>query len=92
MREDLADERKLVGSRLPDRRNPAVEHAVRDQAAGDAGIALHRSEVTGPVLASDGQAGNEVVQHEVMQDDDSGVAAQGLDDPAVGFRIVADVV
>jgi hypothetical protein len=92
LREDLADERKLVRPRLPDRCHAAVEHAVGEQATGNACVSLHRGEVAGAVLVTDGQAGDEVVQDEVVQDDDTGTPAQRFDDPAVRLGIVADVV
>ena len=37
-------------------------------------------------------AGDEVVQHEVVQDDDPRRRLQRLDDPAVRVGVVADVV
>ena len=89
--EDLARERKLVGLCLPGRRHATVEHTVREQAAGDACIALHRGEVRRSILAADRHSGNEVVEHEVVQHHDSGPPAQRVDDPAVRVGIVADV-
>ena len=54
-----------------------------EQPADDAGLALHRVEVAVAVAAADRQAGDEVVEHEVVEDDDAGAAAQRIDDPAV---------
>ena len=55
-------------------------------------LALHRVEVPVAVASSDGDAGDEVVQHEVVEDDDAGSAAQRVEDPAVRVGVVADVV
>ena len=44
------------------------------------------------VASSDGDAGDEVVQHEVVEDDDAGSAAQRVEDPAVRVGVVANVV
>ncbi len=44
------------------------------------------------VLAADRQAGDEMVEHEVVQHDDARAAAERVDDPAVRVRVVADVV
>ena len=63
-----------------------------EQAPDDAALALHRVEVAVAVAASDRQPGDEVVEHEVVQDDDTGPAAQRVDDPAVRVGVVADVV
>ncbi len=71
-REHLARERKLVGIRLPWRRHAAVEHAVREQAAWNPSVPLHRGEIARPVLAADCQPGDEMVEDEVVQDDDPG--------------------
>jgi len=92
VREHLAGERELVGPGLPDRCHAAVENTVREQATGNACVTLHRCEVAGPVLVADRQAGDEMVQNEVVQDDDARAAAQRLHDPAVRLGIVADVI
>ena len=63
-----------------------------EQAPDDAALALHRVQVAVPVAAADREAGNEVVEDEVVQDDDAGPLPQRLDDPAVRVRVVADVV
>ena len=65
---------------------------MRQQATGDAGVALHRGEVTVAVLAADRQSGDEVMEDEVVEDDHPGPAPQGVHDPAVRLRVVADVV
>ena len=54
--------------------------------------ALHRTQVAGDVLARERQARDEMVQHEVVQDDDARTRTQRVDDPAVDLRVVADVV
>ena len=77
---------------LPQRRNALVEHGVAEQPPDDAAFPLHRVEVAVPVAAADREAGDEVVEDEVVQHDDAGRAPQRLDDPAVGVRVVADVV
>ena len=77
---------------LPERRQPLVEHAVAEQPPDDAVLALHRVEVAVPVAAPDGDARDQVVEHEVVEDDEAGRPAQGVEDPAVRVRVVADVV
>src|SRR5262249_39408995 len=55
-------------------------------------VALHRVEVAVLVADADREAGDQVVEDEVVQDDDAAVPAERPDDPAVGVRVVADVV
>ena len=62
------------------------------EAARDAGVVFHRSEIAVTVLPADRQACDEVVKDEVVQDDDAGSTSQCVDDPTVRFWIVADVV
>ena len=81
--EDLSCEMEVLGPVLPERRDPLVEHGVPEQPADDAALALHRVEVAVPIAATDRQAGDEVMQDEVVQDDDAGRPTQRLDDPAV---------
>ena len=63
-----------------------------EQAPDDPVLALHRVEVAVPVAPADRHPGDEVVEHEVVEHDDAGRASQGVDDPAVRVRVVADVV
>ena len=65
---------------------------MREQPPGDAGLALHRTEIALAVLAPQRQPGDEVVEDELVQHDDAGPLPQRLDDPAVRIRRVADVV
>ena len=58
----------------------------------DAALALHRVEVAVAVPPTDGDAGDEVMQDEVVQDDCAGLSPHGVQDPAVGVGVVADVV
>ena len=88
----LAGERELVRPGLPRRGHTPVEHPVGQQASRNAGVALHRSEVAVAVLPPDRQSRDEMVEDEVVQDDHSRPSSQRIDDPAVRFRIVADVV
>ena len=90
--EDRAGERKAVGLGLPQKRQQVVEHAQAEQAARHSEVALHRVEVPPPVAAPDGDPGDQVVEDELVQDHDAGALAQGVDDPAVRLRVVADVV
>ncbi len=90
--EHLAGEVEVLGAVLPERRDALVEHGVAEQPADDAALALHRVEVAVAVAAADREAGDEVVEDEVVQHDDAGRAPQRVDDPAVGVRVVADVV
>ena len=59
---------------------------------GDAVLALHEVEVGVAIAAGQRHPGDEVVEDEVVQDDDAGTLAQGVDDPGVRARIVPDVV
>ena len=63
-----------------------------EQPPDDAALALHRVEVAVAVAAPDREARDEVVEHEVVQDDDARAAAQRVHDPAVRVRVVPDVV
>ena len=63
-----------------------------EQPPDDAALPLHRVEVPVAVAPPDREPGNEVVQHEVVQDDETRCPPQRLDDPAVRVGIVADVV
>ena len=67
-----AGQREALGLGLPDQRQEVVEHAEREQAPGDAVVALHRLHVAAPVPAADRDPGDQVVQHELVQDDDAG--------------------
>ena len=64
---------------------------MREQPSGNPGIAFHRREIAVPVLAADGQPGDEMVKHEVVEDDYARSPLQSVDNPAVRFRMVADV-
>ncbi len=64
---------------------------MRDEPARNAGVALHRSEVSVPVLATDRQSGDEMVQDEIVKHDDTGATPERVDDPSVGLRVVADM-
>jgi hypothetical protein len=44
------------------------------------------------VLTADRQSCDEVMEDEVVQDDHTWAASQRVDDPAVRFRVVPDVV
>ena len=90
--EHLPRERELLRPHLPQRRHAPLEHAVAEQATGHARLPLQRGEVGVAVLAADGQAGDEMVEHELVQHDDARPPPQRVDDPAVGVRVVADVV
>ena len=63
-----------------------------EQPSDDAALALHRVQVAVPVAAADREAGDEVVEHEVVQDDDARLLPERVHDPAVRVRVVADVV
>src|SRR5438094_3732325 len=90
--EHLAGERELIGARLPRGRHTPVENAVREQTSGNAGVALHGSEIAVAVLPADRQPCDEVVEDEVVEDHHARPSFQSVDDPAVCFRIIADVV
>jgi hypothetical protein len=65
---------------------------MREQASDDAVLALHRVEVAVPVPPADCHAGDEVVEHEVVEDDHARSAAECIDDPGVRVGVVPDVV
>jgi hypothetical protein len=44
------------------------------------------------ILASDRETGDEMMQHELMQDDDARTATESIDDPTVRIGVVANVV
>ena len=90
--EDRAVQWEAVRLGLPDQRQEVVQDAEPEQAAGDAEVALHRVEIGATVAAADRDPGDQVVEHELVQDDDAGPGAEGVDDPAVGLGVVADVV
>ena len=90
--EHLARERKLLRPHLPQRRHAPFEHAVAEQPPRHACLALHRGEIRVAVLAPDRQPRDEMVDDPVVEDDDTGLPPQGVDDPAVRVRVVADVV
>ena len=90
--EHLTCEMEVLRPVLPQGRNALVEDGMAEQPPDDAALALHGVEVAVSVAAADREAGDEVVEDEVVQHDDAGSAAQRLDDPAVRLRIVADVV
>src|SRR5437764_6329074 len=92
MLEHLAGEREILGPDLPERRDDAVEDAVREEAAGHAGLPLHGAEVALAVAPPEREARDEVVEDEVVEDDDPRALPQRLDDPAVRVGVVADVV
>jgi len=65
---------------------------VCEEAAHDAGLPLHGSEIVVFIAGSDGHAGDKVVENEVVEDDYSWLPPHGVDDPGVGLWVVADVV
>jgi hypothetical protein len=90
--EHVTDEREVLGARLPERRQLVVEHGVGEQPPDQPVLAFHRREVAGRVAAGERQPDDQVVEHEVVEDDDPGPLAQCVDDPAVRLGVVADVV
>ncbi len=92
MLEDEGRERKVGGTRFPERGYPLVQDAVREQAADDAVLVLHRVEVGVSVAPAHSHPRDEVVKHEVVEDDDTGISAKRIDDPGVCIRVVTDVV
>ena len=83
---------EVLGALLPNRRQNVIDDAVREQPADHAGISLHRVDVPTRVAAPDRQARNEVVQHEVVQDDQPGASPERVHDPRMGLRTVSHVV
>ena len=83
-----AREREPLRLRLPEERQEVVEDAEAEQPPGDAELALHRVEVAAAVAAADRHPGDQVVEHELVQDDDAVMARaavappQRVDDPA----------
>ena len=64
----------------------SVDDTVREQPSDDAVLVLHRVQVVVRLAAGDGHPGDEVVQHDVVQDDDARTLPQRLDDPRVRVR------
>jgi hypothetical protein len=92
MAEHLADEREPFRIRLPHRRQNTVDDAEGYEAASETRIALERFCICPGVAATERGSRNEMVEHEVVQNDDTGPASQPTEDPPVGVSIVADVV
>jgi hypothetical protein len=90
--EDLTGEREFLRTRRPERRDAAVDDPEGEQAADDARLAFHRTQVAGDVLAREREARDEVVKNELVQYDEARPAAKRVDDPAVYFGVVSDVV
>ena len=90
--EDLARQREVLRPRLPQRGDAVVEHAVGEQPAGQAVVALHRRQVARRVATGECDSCDKVMKDELVKDDDAGPAAQRLDDPAVRVRVVPYVV
>src|SRR5437763_740344 len=65
MLEHLAGEREVLRAHLPERRDDAVEDAVRKEPSGHAGLALHGAEVALAVASSEREARDEVVEDEI---------------------------
>ena len=65
---------------------------MREQPPDHAVLALHRVEVAVPVAPPDGDSGDEVVEHEVVQHDEARRPPKRIEDPAVRVGVVANVV
>ena len=65
---------------------------MREEASDDAVLGLHGVEVAVTVSTADRHPGDEVVEHEVVEDDDSRPATERVDDPCVRIGVVPDVV
>jgi len=89
---DLTRERELLGTYLPERRQPLVEDAVTEKPADHAVLALHRVEIAVTVAPPDRHPRDEVMEDEVVEDDGAGRPSQRVEDPAVCVRIVANMV
>ena len=75
--EHRAGEREALGLRSP--RSAAAGCRARrapSRRPGDPEVALHRVEVAAAVAAADRDAGDQVVEHELVQDDDAGPLAR----------------
>src|SRR5262245_28116083 len=68
----LTREMEVLGTLLPERWDALVEHSVAEQPADDAALALHRVQVPVTVTPADRHPGDEMVEHEVVEDDHSG--------------------
>ena len=89
--EHLSREREVLGPVLPQRRNALLHHGVPEQPRGQPAIALEGVQVRLPVAASERDARDEVMQHEVVEHDEPRRPAQRIDDPTVGIGVVPDV-
>ena len=65
---------------------------MRDEPTDDARVSLHRVQVAVGVTPAEGQARNQMVENKVVENDDPAVPPERLDDPAVRFCVVADVI
>ena len=92
MLEDEGREREVERAALPERRHALLDDAVSEEAPDHAVLALEQVEVRVRVPAAEGHAGHEVMEHEVVEDDDTRRATQRVDDPPVRVWVVADVV
>jgi hypothetical protein len=92
MLEDLAHEWEVLRPDLPEGRDHAVDDAVREQPPLDARFPLHRPEIPLRVPASKRHPRDEVVEHEVVQNDDARPSSESFDDPRVRIGVVSHVV
>src|SRR5436190_12409431 len=92
MDDDLAGERKLLGTGLPERRHETVDDPVREQPAYHPSLTEHRGPVALAIPAADREAGDQVVQDEVVENDEARLPPESVNDPPVGAGVVSDVV
>jgi hypothetical protein len=90
--EGVTQERYLGGPCLPQRRLEPGQSALGGRASLNAGVALDCGEVRAAVAASEREPGDELVEGDLVQHDETGAAAKRGVDPAVRLRVVAQVV
>ena len=85
-------EREALRPVLPERRHAAVDDRRAEQAADEPGLALHRLQVQATSRRASVRPATRWCSTKSWSTTTPGRGAQGLDDPAVGLGVVADVV
>jgi len=90
--EDGAGKWELLWARIPEGLDPLVHHCIGEQPTDHTCFSLHRVQIGAPVSPPEGDARNQVVDDEVVEDDDARPSPERIDDPAVGVGVVTHVV
>src|SRR3954447_11117340 len=90
--EHLAREREVLRPVLPQRRDALLHDGVAEQPRDKPPVALERIEICLAVAAAERDAGDQVMEDEVVEHDDSRGTPQRVEDPAVCIGIVSNMV